>query len=110
MQTLARLARFRARDREKRIEGGEKSIGFLDRPLQGGFVSAGVAGAQGGFDAGAQAGQWRAQIMGDVARDFLHARHQALDLVEHLVEIDGKLVELIARAGDGKRVSTDRPP
>src|SRR5215212_4474409 len=40
--------------------------------------------------------------MGDIARDLLHPCHQALDLIEHLIEADGQLVDLIARTRDGK--------
>ncbi len=36
--------------------------------------------------------------MRHVARDFLHARHQPLDAVEHLVERLGQAVELVARS------------
>jgi hypothetical protein len=40
--------------------------------------------------------------MGDIARNFLHSRHQALDLVEHLVETDGQLVDLVAGTRNGE--------
>ena len=99
-QALAHLTRLGAGDGEERIESGEKGIGLADGDLERRAVVA-AGGALSRFETGAQTRQGRAQVVGDVARDLLHAGHEALDLVEHLVQADGQPVELVARAGNG---------
>ena len=49
----------------------------------------------------AQAVERRAQIVRDGVGDLAHALHQALDAVEHGVEILGQRVELVMRLADG---------
>jgi hypothetical protein len=53
---------------------------------------------QGHFHAGAQAGQGRAQVVGDGVAGVAQAAHQPLDAVEHVVEALGQLVVLVAGA------------
>ncbi len=57
------------------------------------------------FGAVAQARERRLQIMGDVVGDFLQARHQRFDAVEHGVEVVGETVEFVAGAGDRQPVA-----
>lgn len=40
--------------------------------------------------------------MGDVVGHLLQGGHQGLDAVEHLVEAEGEIVELVVRALDGE--------
>jgi len=55
---------------------------------------------QGDLEAAAQPRQRAAQVVGDVVADLLHADQQALDLVQHGVEVTGQPVELVAPARD----------
>ena len=47
-----------------------------------------------------RAGDRRAQVVRDGVRHLAHAVHQPADAVEHVVDRLGKLVELVAAAGD----------
>ena len=48
----------------------------------------------------AQARQRRLQVVGDVVGDFLQARHQRLDPLQHGVEVFRQTIELVAAAPD----------
>ena len=38
--------------------------------------------------------------MGDVVGDILHALHEQLDTIEHVIEVVGQTVELVAVSGN----------
>ena len=98
---VARLAGFGARDHQQRVEGADQPVRFLERGIERGAIFRLALGrAQGLLGAVAQTRERRLQIMGDVVGDFLQARHQRLDAVEHGVEVVGETVELVAGAGD----------
>ena len=81
---VARLARFRPRDHEQRIEGADQRLGFLDRALERLPVLRFVLGEpQGLLAAVAQPGQRRLEIMGDIVGHLLEAAHERLDALEH---------------------------
>ena len=52
---------------------------------------------------GAQAGQGRAQVVGDGVAGMAQAAHQPLDAVEHVVQALGQLVILVARTAHAWR-------
>ncbi len=96
LQHFPGLAGFGAGNGEKRIEGLQQAVRFLDGLVQGGAVFGLAVGAQGGFNPGPQPRERRFQVVGHIAADFLHAGHQAFDLVEHFIEGTGQLVQFIA--------------
>ena len=55
---------------------------------------------QGHFEAGLEAREGAAQIMGDVVGDRADAAHQPLDLLQHLVEVLREPVELVVGGAD----------
>ena len=83
-------------------QGGERVqevLGVFDGALQGGAVRLdGRRFQQRHLEPAAQAVQGAAQVVGDVVGDLAHAGHEALDLVEHGVEVLGQPVELVVAA------------
>ncbi len=91
-----------ARNPQQCAEGGQELVGIRDTAFHVLFLGAGVPqlGAQ-LFEAIAQARQRRPQIMGDIVGDLADAPHQSLDLIQHGIEIDGELIEVISGSGGG---------
>jgi len=49
---------------------------------------------------GAQAGQWRAQLMGGIRHESALAGHLAVEALEHVIHRRGELGDLVVRVGD----------
>ena len=88
-----------AGDAEQRIEALDHGVGIAQGLLeQRARLGAIGIGQQCYLDARAHPAERRAQVVRDVVGDLAHARQQALDLVEHGVQVAGEHVELVARA------------
>ena len=102
-QTFAGRLRFGAGDQQQRIENADQAVrlvdGLLQRGAAGGFA---MIEQQGLFGVVAQAGQRRAQVMGDIVRNLANPLHQRGDAVEHGVEIARQPVQFVVRAGEGQ--------
>ena len=101
VHVAARLPGLGARDHQQRIEGADQAVGFLDGAFQRGAIFGLAAGTrQRLLGAVAQPRQRRLQIVGDVVGDFLQARHQRLDPLQHGVEVFREPIEFVAAAPD----------
>ena len=104
-------AGFGARDHQQRVEDPDQAVGFLDRLLERRAIGRCVAAErERRLGVVAQAGQRRAQIMGDVVGDFPQALHQLADPLEHGVEASRQPVQFVAGAGHRQAAASDRPP
>ena len=83
------------------VEHAEHALGFLEaigqRLAGGGRLGAGL---QGDLGHAAQAGQRRAQVVGDVVERLAHGADQGLVLIEQRVEQAHQLVELVVGLAD----------
>ncbi len=98
----AGLARFGARNLHQRGEGAQDAVGLGDRTFEGGAVAVFVVWplAKRKLQPRLQPGERAAQIVRDAVRHRAQARHQRLDLIQHLVDRDGEPVEFVAHARD----------
>ena len=97
-EAAARLAGLGPGNGKQRVEGLQQAVRFLDGAVQRLAIFAGLARPQGQFDTRLDAGERRAQVMGDVAGNLLHAVHQPLNAFQHLVQGFGQAVKFIAAA------------
>ena len=83
-------------DIHERVQHVEDSLGFLDTISEGLASSGGVRPRlQRLFGGGAQAGQRRAQVVGDIIQGLAHGAEQRLIFVEEPVEHADQFVEFI---------------
>ena len=86
-------------DAQQGGEDLEQAVGLGDRRLGRGLVFAGGRRALAGIlEPLAQAAERRAQVVGDVAGDLAQAVEQLLDAVQHGVQPDHQLVDLVVVA------------
>lgn len=97
-ERLPARALFELRDAQQRVERGEHLVGLGDDRVDG--VVAALGDAEQQFELAPQARQRRLQVVRDGVGHFAHALHQLVDLVEHVIDDGGDVVEVVVAAGD----------
>ena len=89
---------FGARDLEQLADEGIEAVGLLLDAIEG---EIGIFAGTREFDGDAEAGQRRAQFVGDIEQQAALGGEQGLDAAGHAVEGAGQFAELVRRVASG---------